>query len=53
VKQKVIDGLKVKDKIIEYYIDHLLKDTPTNYNNYNFLDKIVEGGLNTNEAFRD
>lgn len=53
VKQKIIDGLKVKEKIIEYYIDQLMKDNPTNYNNYNFLDKIVEGGLNKNGAFKD
>lgn len=53
IKQAVIDGLKVKEKIIDYYMDQMIKDTPTNYNNYNFLDKIVEGGLNTHDAFKD
>lgn len=51
VNQKVLDGLKIKEKIIEHYIDVLLKDS-SDYDNYSFLNIIVEGEINTNENFK-
>lgn len=49
--KNVLQALKNKDKVLEYYLDIVLKDTGT-YDNYFFLNNIIDGGLNTHESLK-